>query len=1737
MITAIGNRYEILDLLGEGGMGRVYAVRDTLEDRDVALKLLKSAQNLSLDRLKHEFWIMTRMRHPHIVEVHDYGISPDGLPYFTMERVSGTGLDASIPASPRHVREWLVPLLEALDSIHQQGYVHGDLKPANIRVREDGVLKLMDFGLMEPAGREGGPIRGTLWYVAPEIVRGDRIDARADLYALGAVTYHLLAGRPPFEQTRTIDLVRAIATDQPAPLASGDAELDGLVMRLLEKDPVARPGSARAVLRAIGVQADDTPTRTLEPRLTGFEDLTTRIRERMDGVGGTLYIQGSEGSGKTRLGRELLLEAQLADHLTCGLKGTEPPVPYGAVATLVETLVPLARSSCPAILETHRHVLSLLVPDLAAGEPYQALEPEQELRRLQASILELVGAIARTRGLTVVIDDSHLLDEASRETLAFLGRAANQFPLWMIHLTAATQAPEDALSMPALTASDVERVTLSMLGTSPIAPELRDDLYAHSEGHPQTLVELVRHLVRSGLLVREAAGWTVRGGIAADTSPRSLAALWGGRLEGLDDLERRLAQVLALAEHPLAVGDLAGFVEPGTGDALYRALMVLEQLHITQSASDGYGIPSLPLRSLLRESVSAPDRREWNAKLAEVLERTLSPAPQSVAILNSLTRHLFDSPTPEKAIPLALRAGERNLELFATDLASVLLLRGLALVRNISPVDEEALLRYLVALGDVHRLKGEFAEAGRSLEEGADLARKLEARATLARVLGGLGKVRQAMGAYDDAMRILEEAANAAQDAHVPRERLRALTSLARVHVFKGQTPQTVEVFTRALHVAREHDLEAYQAECQSFLGFLYTLDPLRQDEGLAMLQEALTIHQSTGNKIGLNDTLMHLGNAYQSLGRYAEAKECYLNCQQINSEIGQHDEEVFSLLNLGVVGYHMGDFTEALELSNQALALVQKLGSRYPESIALALVGYGHMVRGQVYPAWQHFDQAVAIAESIHNVYLDVNLALYRADALSIVRRDAEALVIAQDALNVAEEKGIEDVRLALEVKVGILLARTGKRDEGRERLTAARKKAREARARGMQLRASHGLAWIAGHARDFAEAQKLAHAALQDARETQARAMEAELEALLGEVQLLQERRSLASEHLHRAAKLAQQLDMPFLQATVAALLARTEPARSDRHLQSVLAIRQRILDAAEPQDRAALERSWENSLLALDASAASVAMTIEGRLQGLVDDVTDILSYVKVREARWSSIELAHERLEQLIEFAHKINQVHDLRLVLELAMDLIIDIVGAERGFLLLYQGNQLVVSEMRNILPQEGDDDWLISRSIADEVFQTEQPIVLQDALSDRRFQHSESIQALNLRTVLCVPLKIRNQVVGALYVDRRTIGTGFSEGDLDVVVSLATLSATAIDNANLYHELETKSHQMEALNNLARVLATTHHLEDVLTMAVQLTLEVARSERCYLLLWDKEELVCRAISHKDATVTETEADVSEQVCARVMETGEPLLLESVPSNIDVEGTEGALRQVMCVPLVAKQRLLGLLYVDAPLTGHLFHDKDLTLMEAISHHVSVAIENAHLYLQLSTRASELETLVELYEEANMRASSDALTGLQNRRFFLDQLDRSFAQAKRHRRHLSLLMIDIDHFKSFNDTYGHTMGDQVLVGVSQALGYAVRLADVVARYGGEEFIVALPDTDLEGALKVAERMRESVTELSLSDELGQPLRSISISIGVSSLRLEDERTAELIERADLGLYEAKSRGRNQVHALED
>jgi len=169
---------------------------------------------------------------------------------------------------------------------------------------------------------------------------------------------------------------------------------------------------------------------------------------------------------------------------------------------------------------------------------------------------------------------------------------------------------------------------------------------------------------------------------------------------------------------------------------------------------------------------------------------------------------------------------------------------------------------------------------------------------------------------------------------------------------------------------------------------------------------------------------------------------------------------------------------------------------------------------------------------------------------------------------------------------------------------------------------------------------------------------------------------------------------------------------------------------------------------------------------------------------------------------------------------------------------------------------------------------------------------------------------------------------------------------------------------------------------------------------------------------------------------------------------------------------------------------------------------------------------------LIETIKHWADQDGLTGLLNKRAFLKKIGEKIFECEREREPLSVFILDVDHFKHYNDTNGHLAGDEVLRSVGRVLKQAVRSGDIVARYGGEEFIVAMPETDREGAMKAAQKIRAAIEQEPFANQERQPTGNLTISGGIAVLPTDGKSATDLIGRADQGLYEAKKSGRNRV-----
>jgi serine/threonine protein kinase len=330
--------YEVHRLIASGGMGVVYRALDTRLGRPVAVKVLSArlaGEHTAVRRFEREARAVAALSHPHILAIHGFG-EDGGRVYAVTELLEGETLRERLhrgPVPPEAARDLALQIARGLSAAHQAGIVHRDLKPENLFVTSAGVLKILDFGLAKqarplPSGEPGaqtvslktreGALVGTLGYMAPEQVRGEEADARADVFAFGVVLYEMLMGRRPFARDTAAESLAAVLRDEPAPLdpARVPGPLAHLLRRCLAKDRDGRFPSARELLSALESlprRLDGHRRRSRRRRvvllvaaivLTGLAALAWHVRTRPRPVDAT-YAAGDEPGALAWDGRSL----------------------------------------------------------------------------------------------------------------------------------------------------------------------------------------------------------------------------------------------------------------------------------------------------------------------------------------------------------------------------------------------------------------------------------------------------------------------------------------------------------------------------------------------------------------------------------------------------------------------------------------------------------------------------------------------------------------------------------------------------------------------------------------------------------------------------------------------------------------------------------------------------------------------------------------------------------------------------------------------------------------------------------------------------------------------------------------------------------------------------------------------------------------------------------------------------------------------------------------------------------------------------------------------------------------------------------------------------------------------------------------------------------------------------------------------------------------------------------------
>jgi len=328
--------------------------------------------------------------------------------------------------------------------------------------------------------------------------------------------------------------------------------------------------------------------------------------------------------------------------------------------------------------------------------------------------------------------------------------------------------------------------------------------------------------------------------------------------------------------------------------------------------------------------------------------------------------------------------------------------------------------------------------------------------------------------------------------------------------------------------------------------------------------------------------------------------------------------------------------------------------------------------------------------------------------------------------------------------------------------------------------------------------------------------------------------------------------------------------------------------------------------------------------------------------------------------------------------------------------------------------------------------------------------------------------------------------------------------------------------KLTAITRIHHSIGSNLKLEEISRILVRELISIASCDGCAILLIKGGKVEILAERGFSKAFGEVEFNMSMPAIKYVVDTKQAIFTgEVMNSSVSSRVPCGySMNSLICTPIVINDEVRGIIHLDS-WGKNAFDEEDLELTKLLAKEISIAIERSFLYSQVW--------------DISIR---DGLTGCFNRRKFDVDIVAELASAKQYEKPLSLLMLDIDWFKKYNDFHGHPKGDALLKGISNVLVSNIRALDKVYRYGGEEFAVLLPDTGKEKSSHVAIRLQETIEQEQFEGEReSQPDEKITISIGVADFPSDANHGDGLIEAADSALYKAKQSGRNRVCVFDD
>ncbi len=1019
MLTKIDNRYRIVKFLGEGGMGKVYLVEDELkENRRLALKTIRaSATGGDLIRhLKNEFQLLTRLRHPNLCEVYDFGSwgrgasgRETGRYYFTMEYIEGVDIfEASENLTEFELYPLIVQICQVLSYIHNRHFIHFDVKPANIWLTDDNKVKLMDLGLARE--KEVGVnirIRGTLNYIAPEIIRGDPVDHRADLYSLGVTLYQIIAHELPFRAKSSVELLRKHLTEAPSILLEKvptiTPALSELVMKLVAKHPSDRYSSSNALIRTLNQISDvrydiSDQTATTSYILSGkfvgrekeFDELKRALTEIQEENHAQFYLFGGEcGVGKSRLMREFRYHSQLNGvnfiEGACYDEGSQAYQPFQQI------LRSLLQQTTKADLLKYGAELIKLIPEVGVEleiEPSPELPVGEEQARLIREISAFIFEIADRKPLVIYLRNLHWSDEATIDLLQALLRMIsvrlereNSLHLlicgtycseFVINTHFARVIPEfqnfskiyQHLILEPLLKNEIKALIESMFNFQDLPEAFLEKIIKDSGGNTFFVEEMMKAMVERGVFYSSNGQWIIQPEKWQQIKlPTSITSALKQRLLNLSSDEKSFLVLLSVIGRPVTLRAIEVLMEnldeQLKNKRVAEILQTLQRRNFLKWKNGYYCIPHGRIILILYEELNERDRIKFHTVAAKSLEIVHS---ESDEFFEELAFHYYKAELYQKALAYTIKAGDKNRAIYSNKRAINFYEEALLILQKGKLREPDLQQEISRKLSQLYEFAGQLDKRLILLNQWLKAAKVNKERAEILEMLAQSYEIKSD---YEKALQFAQAGLEEIKANQINIETANLYHRSGSINQAKGEYNQSLRYYEKSLLIFKELEDSSGEARLSRYIGMIYRL---KGDYNTAQdfYEIGLKISEECDLKKEKELNYRSLGNLYYYRHDHDQALKYYQKGLKIATEIDDILAQAAYFNNLAALCRIKGEFGKALDYYHKSLDINKEIGDLNSEGALYNNIGIVYQARNEYNTALKYYQQNLEISRRI---------------------------------------------------------------------------------------------------------------------------------------------------------------------------------------------------------------------------------------------------------------------------------------------------------------------------------------------------------------------------------------------------------------------------------------------------------------------------------------------------------------------------------------------------------------------------------------------------------------------------------------------------------------------------------------------------------------------------------------------------------------------------------------------------